>query len=122
MSPEDVLRVLRKSEGPDRRLDKRIAPFAGLVRSVEGPDDTVAFLDASGQSVKVPPYTRDLDAAYSLVEAMLPGSAVAVTWESGAKYRAQIMGGRRAEANDPSLAICIAAFSVFVGENPNHNE
>jgi hypothetical protein len=117
MTPEDVLRVLRKSNAPDRKIDKRIAPFAGfqrLTQSSESGPETISFTDYRGVEIKVPAFTRDLDAAHQLIGTMFPGRAVAVTWEPGEAYRAQIDGAAAVEASDPALALCIAAFSALV--------
>lgn len=117
MAPEDVLRVLRKSSAPDRKLDKRIAPFAGYRRHTgndEVGEDVVVFLNSKGESVKVPAFTRDLDDAQALVTFMFPERAVAVSWEPGEKYKAQVEGAPAEEADNPALAICIAAFAAYV--------
>ncbi len=112
-----MIESLRQAPGPDRKLDFAIATFVGFERRVapqDDPTDTgvkiVYVRPPSEEPVKVPDFTRSIDAAYALAQVAAPRHVGAVTWE-GAKFRAKLNDGEVCEAATPAIAVCIAALT-----------
>ena len=95
--------------GPDRDIDALIAPFAGSRVVDEGYPLGRCCYDADHRLVTMPPYTRSLDAAMSLV----PKGASWSLYDVIGKRESVRMYGRGFDvlcaAANPALALCAAA-------------
>ena len=117
----EVLRQLKKAKAPHRTLDIAIGLFVGYKKHIDeqappppqGKEPKYYFTDPSGQMMKIPDYTRNLDEARKVAEFLMYGVPIAFSWKEEI-YSAQLFNGPKVEAPDPALAVCTAAFEAYV--------
>ncbi|WP_155956633.1 hypothetical protein [Rhizobium sp. CF080] len=115
MNIQTIIDNLVKANGPDRKLDFAIASLVGYERknvSTDGLGEQGARIvyvrPPSDEPVKVPDFTRSIDAAYALAQVIVPLHVGAFTWR-GNIIRAKINDGPACDGATPALALCIAA-------------
>ncbi|MGH0218247.1 hypothetical protein NKY66_30820 [Sinorhizobium meliloti] len=105
MALQDLIDDLQNATGPDRKLDAAIAKIVAIAQRSE----VVTAMPPSDPS-KVPHYTRLLDHAYALAQAISPSNMGGCSWEEG-KGTAKLNDGPYIQAATPALALCIAALT-----------
>lgn len=108
-------------EGPDREVNKALAPLAGLRLVEEGPPLGLCCYDENGHGVPLPNFTASLDAAMSLVpkgwsvdiirtaDSRLGGAYLYLFGNSGSIPSKKVHGS----AATPALALTAAALRAL---------
>lgn len=120
MNIDDLLQALKTSDGPDRALDEEIAQVAGWKKHEEPFKDpatgeqkkrTLWLVPKKNNAGRLPQYTADIQEAWRLSQALMPGNVGGFGWEDGMAH-ARINDGPYVRAATPAIAICIAILSL----------
>lgn len=117
MEIDVIIDRLKAAKAPSRRLDVDIAQVVGWRLKTETFVDTATgetkqrhlwLVPKSEELGKVPFYTSDLEAAYTLIQDIAPDEPVGCTW-SGEGASARMADGPAIEAINAPIALCIVA-------------
>ena len=113
MPKDELIAALEKATGPDRELNKLLAPFVGLRLVEEGHPLGPCCYDQNGHGVPLPNFTASIDAALTLVpEGMRCRFLIYENGRAGAQlwWPPEDLPDAWGKAYaTPALAICIAA-------------
>ncbi len=112
----DLVARIEAATGPDRDIDREIAPLVGIRVVDEGHPIGVCYYDQNGAFVPLPRFTASIDTALTLVPegwtGIIPvrGGRGEDAWlwpENGTMNK-----GYRVTAATPALALCSAALKA----------
>lgn len=128
-----------KAEGPDRELDRAIAPIIGIRVVDEGHPLGRCYYDENGHGVPLPLFTASIDAAMTLVPDAYRLTSLAEygqglgrlvgKWgcvlvprnlEGLDTFEKQFATMADAKAATPALALCAAALKARAQKEPDH--
>lgn len=121
-----VIDRLRGATQPGRGLDSLIAELQGWTKKIETTADLltgeerriIRWFLPSGEEVKVPFYTSNIQHAYDFAQLMVPFHVGGCSWENG-KGKARINDGPYVTGINPQIALCVAVL-MHLKEEAGH--
>jgi hypothetical protein len=113
MTVDEVLAVLQATSIPSRDIDASIAEIVAA-SGWQGQSHWRPETDLPARARHADSYTASLDAAFSLVEHVLPGRSVHLDWHPDqGRAEASIGDADAADGATPALAVVTALFRVL---------